>query len=433
LKDNVQFKRSLERPPPPASRTNPAPDFGAARPLRVLHVLHSVSASCGGPVENLWTLLKAAKMSGIHAAVATTNHDGLDRTAQAPFGRFVDVNGFQVRYFPRQTRFYTASVPMLRWLWDHVRDYDLVHVHALFSFAPVAAAVCARLRGVPYVVSPHGVFNEWGRTNRRPLLKRASIRCIEGPLLRRAARVQFTSSREAREFARLGIGVESEVIPLAMPSQSHEEDGAGFQPTAELHALTGRPTLLFLARIHPIKNLDMLLRAFAGVIVRHPSAVLLVAGDGESNLVARLRGLAGDLGLAESIHWIGFVGGPLKRWLFGRANVFVLPSWSENFGLAAAEAMAAGVPVIVTEGIGIADLVAAHQCGLVVECTAAALLRAIEALFDDAALCARMGQAGKHAVRDQLSTDVYARRLERMYRCATHRSVVALGNDSSTI
>jgi glycosyltransferase involved in cell wall biosynthesis len=392
----------------------------------VLHVLHSISPVCGGPVENLWFLLKAAKMSGIEAAVATTNHDGPNRFSDVPLDRFVEVNGFQVRYFPAQLSFYTASIPMMRWLWSNVSHYDLVHVHALFSFAPVVAAWCARRSGIPYILSPHGVLNAWGRENRRPLLKRTSIRYVEGPLLRDSARVQFTSRRELEEFTQLGITAKTEVIPLAMSTQSAAIEQE-FSPSAELLALQDRPVILFLARIHPIKNLDMLLRAFAGVIERHPTAVLVIAGDGETALVKTLRQQAADLGIAQHTRWTGFAGRSLKRWLLARADIFVLPSWSENFGLAAAEAMAAGLPVIVTRGVGIADIVVANACGVVTDCSEESMRQAIDTLLDDAETRSRMGRAGRDAVRDELSIETYAARVQRMYLAAaeTRRRSVA--------
>jgi glycosyltransferase involved in cell wall biosynthesis len=414
----------------------------AKPPLRVLHVLNSISPKQGGPVQSLWFLLKASAMCGIQTVVATTNEDGPRGRTHVPFDRPVDVHGFQVRYFPCQTNFYAASAPLLRWLWTHVRDFDVVHVHALFSFAPVAAAYCARLRGIPYVVSPHGVLNIWGRENRRPLLKSGSIRWVEGPLLRHAATVQFTSRQEIEEFGHLHVKVRTDVIPHPMPadddsslmeSSSQLTEGSsqltedssrlrgGFQPSPSLVALAERPAILFLARIHPIKGLDLLLRAFAGIIQRHPAAVLLVAGTGEAALVAGLRELAESLNIGKSIHWTGFVKGPLKRWLLERADVFVLPSWSENFGVAVAEAMAAGVPVVVTKGVGIADIVVATDCGLVTECSVPALEEAIDSLLLDGVARLRMGNAGKDAVREHLSIESYSARLEHMYRSVAGR------------
>lgn len=417
MKD-VGYKEVATRQSPERMAPEHGIEVAPTRPLRVLHVLHSISPVCGGPVENLWFLLKAAKMAGIDTTVATTNHDGPGRFAPVPLDRFVEVNGTQVRYFPCQLDFYTVSIPMMRWLWANVRKYDLVHVHALFSFAPVVAACCAHRRGVPYILSPHGVLNVWGRENRRPFLKRASIRCLEAPLIRDAARVQFTSRNELEEFNQLGIEAATEVIPLAVSIQN-ESNGSNYEPAPELRALAGRPTVLFLARIHPIKNLDMLLRSFARVIERHPTAVLLVAGDGEAGLVAGLRQLASDLGITRHIYWTGFADKALKRWLLTHSTVFVLPSWSENFGIAAAEAMAAGIPVIVTRGAGIADIVAAKRCGMVVECTVEALRQAIESLLDDTDSRARLGKSGMDAVRDELSLDTYADRVQRLYRNAT--------------
>jgi len=382
--------------------------------------LHSISPTCGGPVESLWFLLKAARAAGIESVVVTTDHDGPRRRAKVPYGRFVEVNGHPVRYFPSQTQFYTASLPMLFWLSRHVRDFDVVHVHALFSFAPVSAALCARRAGVPYVISPHGVLNAWGRENRRRQLKTASIRWVEAPLVRDAAAVQFTSRRELEEFSQLGIRAATEIIPLALTGAVDAAPAAGFRASPELLELNGRPLILFLARIHPIKNLDMLLRAFVGVIERHPDVVLLVAGDGETSLVGGLRLLAQNLGIEQHVRWVGFANADLKRWLFERADVFVLPSWSENFGLAVAEAMSAGIPVIVTRGVGIADIVAANDCGLVTDCSEPALREAIESLLNDEAARVRMGRAGRRAVREELSLEAYSDRLKSLYRCAAH-------------
>jgi len=395
-------------------------------PLRVLHVLHSISPACGGPVESLWFLLRAARGVGIETAVVTTDHDGPRRRADVPFGRFVEVNGFQVRYFPCQSQFYTASLPMLFWLRRHVRDFDVVHVHALFSFAPVVAAYCARGAGVPYVISPHGVLNMWGRENRRRRLKSASIRHVEGPLLRDAAKLQFTSRRELEEFSQLGIRVAAEVIPLALTGTAEMASLPAYQAPPELLALTG-PVILFLARIHPIKNLDMLLRAFAGVLARYPAAALVVAGDGEPDVVSGLRSLARNLGIDNNVRWVGFARADIKRWLLGRADVFVLPSWSENFGLAVAEAMSAGIPVIVTRGVGIADIVLAAGCGVVTDCSEPALCAAIESLLDDEPARLRMGLAGRRAAREELSLDTYAARLESLYRSAAAPTATPAG------
>jgi glycosyltransferase involved in cell wall biosynthesis len=389
-------------------------------PLRVLHILHSISPLCGGPSHGIWFTLQASTLRGIESHIATTDDDGRGAHSAVPIDRFVDLRGHRVRHFRRETRFYAASLPMLRWLWTHVRDYDVVHVHALFSFAPVVAAYCARLRRVPYIISPHGVLGTWGLRHRRPLLKQASVRWVEGPAIRSAASVQLTSRRELRDFAELGIKVRTEVIPYAMPLDALEDAGA-WRPEAGLLALVRNPTVLFLSRIHPIKALDVLLRAFVGVIRQHPTAMLVIAGDGNAQLVAELKQLAAALGIGRHLRWLGFVAGPLKRWLLDNTDVFVQPSWSENFGIAVAEAMAAGRPVVVTTGVGLADVVETTGSGLVCECDQFGLQTAIDSLLGDATARARMGAAGRRAVAQELSVAKYAESLERMYRQAAGR------------
>src|SRR5205823_528444 len=108
-------------------------------------------------------------------------------------------------YFPRQTRFYQFSRPLHRWLSRYVRSYDLLHIHALFSYAPVSAAFTALQSNVPYIIRPLGTLNRWGVKNRRPWLKKLSLSLIERRILGGAAALHYTSEQERLEAAEVGI------------------------------------------------------------------------------------------------------------------------------------------------------------------------------------------------------------------------------------
>ena len=163
--------------------------------MRILHVIPSVSAAHGGPSQVLRVVTEALATEGVKVDVLTTDDDGRGRRV-VPLAVPVDEYGVTYRYFPRQTRFYRVSLPLARWVWQRVGDYDVVHVHALFSFASVAAAVAAHHRKVPYIVRPLGVLNQWGRMNRRRHVKRLSLRFIDRPVLSHAAAIQWTSELE---------------------------------------------------------------------------------------------------------------------------------------------------------------------------------------------------------------------------------------------
>lgn len=153
--------------------------------------------------------------AGLEVHVATTDDDHRGRL-EVPHNVPVVEEGVTYWYFPRQTRFYTFSWPLAQWLARHVQDYDLVHIHALFSYATLPAAFWAARRAVPYVIRPLGTLNRWGIRNRHPWLKKLSFHLIERRILARAAAIHYTSEQEQLEAVELGVMQRSVVIPNAV-------------------------------------------------------------------------------------------------------------------------------------------------------------------------------------------------------------------------
>ena len=156
--------------------------------LKVLHVIPSVSRSEGGPSYAVFAFAQAAKTAGMETLVVTTGNDEPDRD-----------NGIECVCFRRDFQPYKVSFALGRWLDRHVREFDLVHIHALFSFSSRAAALAAQKHGVPYVIRPLGVLNRWGLANRRRFLKQIWLRFIETPILEKAAAIHYTTQAERDE------------------------------------------------------------------------------------------------------------------------------------------------------------------------------------------------------------------------------------------
>jgi glycosyltransferase involved in cell wall biosynthesis len=387
-------------------------------PLRVLHAISSVSRLRGGPSVSVHNMLEALRRRGIAVDLVATDDDGGSARLDVPLDRPVEFEGQSVRFFPRQTVKYEFSAPMLRWLRAHVGRYDIVHTHGLFGWAPLTAAWCARAARVPYVMRPAGVLDTWGMRNKSRLVKALSVRLIEGPLLRSAAAVHFTTPLEQARAAELALRIRGVVIPTGAEI---EVPPAEIATPADAPQVGDKRVILYLARIHPIKRIDVLLQAYAALENRQDT-VLVIAGDGDAALLGRLKQLAAELGLGDNVHWVGFARGALKHWLLARASLFVLPSDSENFGIAVVEAMSAGLPVIVTRGCGLADFVARHGAGIVTDGTVGALRAALSDLLDNAERQRAMGAAGAQAARRELSLDAFGAHLETLYR-----SVIADG------
>lgn len=391
----------------------------AGRPLRVLQVIASVADVNGGASTAIWATLKALRSQGIHSDLVTTNEDGPHRMMDVTTGEFVDHGGHRVLFFPYRGDRYTTSWPLARWLFEHVRDYDLIHVHGLFRFAPVVAAHIALARGVPYVLTLHNTLGQWGLQHKRRLLKKLSIGLVEGRVLDRASKVHLCSAHELSEVSRIrALGARSRVFPLGI--DLHDETAAGAcssEGAGDLQALAGQPVILFMSRIHEIKGVDKLLVAFAGVRRVRPDALLAIAGTGTEQLVASLRGSARKLGIEDYTHWLGFVQGQRKRELLSRATVFVLPSHSENFGYATVEAMAAGLPVITTVNVPSGKFVTEADAGIVYDGSAERLEQSIVQILnmpeDERRL---LGARGAFTVTERLSLRTFGDCLERTYR-----------------
>jgi glycosyltransferase involved in cell wall biosynthesis len=206
------------------------------------------------------------------------------------------------------------------------------------------------------------------------------------------------------------------ILPLGLDLEPSVQPSADSRLATELRDVSERPTVLYLSRIAPKKCLDVLLRAFALTVAEHPTATLLIAGDGPPELVAGYQRVAVDLGLSSGqVRWLGFVQGADKHWLLRHASLFVLPSKSENFGVAAAEAIAAGLPVVLTRGVALAELTDEARCGIVTGGTADETHRAMSMLLGNAEMRSEMGLAGRRFAAEFLSLDAFGKRLEELY------------------
>ena len=361
----------------------------------------------GGPNLAVRAMARGLVARGVDVTVATTNAAGSD-ALDVPVDSPVIEDGVAYRYFTRTVPgAWKFSWPLTRWLWEHARSYDVVHVHALFSYATIPGCRAAAHAPVPYVLRPLGTLSEWSLGHRR-WKKRPYYALFERSHLEMASAIHVTSDAEADDVARLGYGDRARVIPLGVDVRDHPIPRT---PTEHVD----RPLrLLFLSRLHEKKNVPLLLHAVARV----PSdrgIQLTIAGDGDAALRARLEALAAELGLAGRVRFVGHVDGAVKRRVFEQADCFVLPSAHENFGLAVAEALAAALPVIVTPGVALAPNVSEAGAGLVVEPRVESLAEAIAWAAEHPGALAEMGERAWWLARRDLSWTATCEQLEALY------------------
>lgn len=386
--------------------------------VRVLHVIPALAPRYGGPTTATVGMCEALRSAGVAAVVATTDADG-----SARLGVKTDVEsvfqGIPVRFFSRQaSELFKWSRPLASWLRAHVTDFDVVHVHAVFSHSSIAAGRACRRLGVPYVVRPLGTLDPWS-LRRHAWRKRLLLRVAVRSLLAGAAAMHYTSDEEGRlAESALPWLPRRVIVPLGVDEQLFAESAGG--------AASESPYVLALSRLDPKKGIEIVIDAFHHLADKQAFShwSLVIAGDGDPAYVAGLRTAAERGPAASRISFRGWVAGPDRVRLLRGASLFALPSYQENFGIAMVEALAAGVPVMVSPGVNLGADVEAAGGGWVVSRDQTVWRNALQAvLADDEGRQARAQCAREYA--KQFRWHTVATTLKALYAEVTAGTMAA--------
>ena len=393
--------------------------------MRILQIVPALSLVYGGPSQMVRSLAAALAAQGLEVTVLTTDADGDagQPPLKVPLNQPVPMAGYQVRYFRCSPfRRYKFSLGLLLWLARHGREYDLAHIHALFSPVSTAAAMVCRWRGLPYLLRPLGTLDP-ADLQKKPRLKQLYGRWLEGPNLAGAAGVHFTSEQEAKISERFGATTRDVIVPLGVDLPSLPEAGTARQ---QWGIPADVPLLLFMSRLDPKKGFDLLFPALEQLAAEGLPFHFVLAGANPQDPAYEQQIQAQVLGASwrSQATVTGFVSGDTKLALLRAADLFVLPSYYENFGIAVAEAMLAGLPVVISNQVHIWESVAAAAAGWVVACdphqrgaapAREALTAQLRLALQDAPERARRGAQAQALARSQYSWPAIAQQLATVY------------------
>jgi glycosyltransferase involved in cell wall biosynthesis len=391
--------------------------------MRILNVTQTYAPffEYGGPPEKVRALSEGLVRLGHEVTVLTADWGLEQRLASlpgappaenSPFGQKREVQGVKAIYLPNWLHFRAISWnPALpRYLRARLDQFDVAHIFGLYDLLGVRTAAAAAKRKIPYIVEPIGMFVPIVRSLH---LKRFYHRAFGHKMLMGAAAIIATAEQEKAEMVAGGIPAEKIVLrrngvapPAQMPPRGSFRKSSGVPQDARL--------VLFLGRLSKKKSPDLLLQAFAQMALSRDHVHLAFVGPDESGMLARLQRMAGELGVAERVHFSDALGGEAKWAAYGDADIFVLPSQNENFGNTAAESVAAGTPVIVTDQCGIAPLLGG-VAGLVVSHSADSLGHGLASLLDDDAFRERLKKGCAAALR-QLDWESPTREMDLIFR-----------------
>lgn len=371
----------------------------------------------GGPTRSIPALCEALVKQGVQLTVFTTNANGSSRLI-VPLSQPVDVDGVMVWYFPLALNglkfFYSPGLAST--INAQSGKFDLVVADSLWGHAlPLVASVCGRER-IPYIVPLRGQLLPWSLTQKR-FKKQIYLSLFGQRYLSGAAALHCTDPAEAEAVARLKLSAPTFVVPNGI-------DISRFSDLPERGCLRQRleipmsaKVLLLLGRLHPKKRADLAVEALAAAQSLSGETHLILAGPDELQLIPKLQALAQHLDCADQLHITGLLEGDEILSVLADADLFIMPSEpeSENFGMSAVEAMASGLPILVSEGVPVGRWAEDAGAGRVVPCTPAAVAQAAVEMLSSPEVLKEMGKRGQILAGQHFDVTSVARQMLAQY------------------
>lgn len=368
--------------------------------MRAIHTVASITYEAGGLSYSVVRLCESLIKQGHDITLSVLNDP--PRLSYPHF-----VRAFPMGIGPRKLG---RSPAMARWLAREgaSRTVDILHSHSMWMMPNVYPGIMARRYRIPLIVSPRGTLSSWAMAS-GSFVKRFFWPLVQRPAISAAACFHATAESEYEDIRCLGFRQPVAIIPngIDMPEPIPKRE----QPLR---------TLLFLSRIHPIKGLDLLLPAWQAVQDHFPAWRLVIAGPNDSDgYLEKMQALAAQLEL-KRLEFIGEVKGAQKWETYSQADLFVLPTYSENFGNVVAEALASGIPAIVSKGAPWAGLIE-KRAGWWIDIGVAPLVSCLmQALALSSDQLSEMGQRGRRWMQEEFSWDSLGLKMAHTYEWIMH-------------
>ena len=393
--------------------------------MKILHVIANLDPAKGGPAKVAPELCRALARHGHMVSLYTTNAHGRG-TLAVPTDRAVIIDGVTVRYFPiGRFRHWGWSLPFGQGLARDIPGFDIVHIHSLYLFHTLVAAHYCRVYRIPYLMRPHGTLDPFLR--RKSRFKKAIYNfLIEKRNLDEAAAIHYTTQEEMTlAHKALHIRAPGVVVPLGVDPDEY----GTLPPRGTMRVcfpeVGDKRIILFLGRLNFKKGLDILARAYGKVARCRADVHLVIAGPDQDHYGVQVRQWLAEEGVLERVTFTGMLTGQDKLAAFADASIFVLPSYTENFGMAVVEAMASGLPVVISNQVNIWHEIAQAGAGLVVNCDSGELAEALLKAMDDPEL-KKVGEKGRRLVQERYTWDRFAIQMLQVYQGILSRAETTL-------
>ena len=368
----------------------------------------------GGPARSVPSLCEAMVQNGAQVTVFTTNANG-SANLDVPLGRPQNLDGVQVIYFRRVIHGSFFWSPKLGdALHKQANEFNLIHVNGVFSYPSRLASNAANAHNLPYLISPRGMLMPWA-IGYKSFKKSLYMRMFERRRIDQAAALVCTDESELEGIKRLGIQRPVYLIPNGINTRRFMDLPIQGLIRSKLKIPNGDKVILMLGRLHPVKRPDLAVQAFGIIASQYPNSHLVFAGPDEAGLEKSLRKIARQANAGERIHFTGLLDPAGVLQALADADIFLSTSESENFGMAVAEAMSAGLPVVISEKIGISRYVARSDAGRVISLDPESVANGLACLLKQSNILQEMGLRARRVALENFDIAVVAQKMVDCY------------------
>lgn len=387
--------------------------------MKILHVIADLNPEKGGPSVAALGMCEALVKMGHKVSLYTTNEFVLNQIDNEIVNFPMNHKGVKINYFPYLKNFSWVYAPKMgKYIRETIRDFDIVHIHNLYLYHTAITAFYCRKYKIPYIIMPHGTLDPYMRKNGK-LKKFIYHQLIENRNLNGAAFVHYTALEEKQlAHDQLGLRSQAYIAPLGINPSAFEVAAKEEALSHRYAFLKDKFVFLFLGRLHYKKGLDLLIKGFSQINKQFAETHLLIVGPDEGGYKEKILQWIQEEGIEKAVTFMGMLQGKDKAEAFAAADAFVLPSYSENFGITVIEAMVSRLPVLISDQVNISTPIKEAEAGLVIQCEVGKLRDAMAVLYNQPDLRHRLVENATNLVNSTYTWDVAIKRLISMYEAS---------------
>ena len=384
--------------------------------MKILHVINTLSPRYGGPVNACKALCSSLAHAGEDVTIYTTDLNYPIGVRDVVLNQEIKQDGYSLYYFHVQFNSYVFSVDYFKAIKKNINKFDIVHIHGIYRFPQAVTAYFCRKYNLPYIIRPHGSLSPYlFNSKRRKLRKRLYEYIIENRNLNNASAIHYTTEEEMVLAKPLGLKSNTFINPISLDISKYNDLPVKGIFRGKYKIDNSKKIILYLGRINFVKGLDILIKAFAKTLNRFQNVLLVIAGPDNEGYQTQVEQWIKNEKIGTNVIFTGMLIGDDVLELLKDTDIFVLPSYTENFGIAVAEAMACGLPVVVSNKVNIYRDVLKAGAGLVTNCDSNEISDAFFQLLENEKRRKTLGRAGVKLVKEKYSPDKVVKNVIKLY------------------